>query len=88
MILGFIAESGQAGSSTRRRRCQELLRMAGANVNAVSGGIEGRVAGIGDGLCWQLEGRPCLRGGVEQAAVGNQVRLLAHDHRGITSGCT
>ena len=47
MIPVFLAESGQAGSSARRRRSQELLRMAAANVNAVSGGTEGRVAGIG-----------------------------------------
>ena len=62
--------------------------MAVVIVSAVSGGTDGRVAGDGDGLCWQCEGKPVPRGGVEQAAARNQVRYLEHDHRGITSGCT
>ena len=62
--------------------------MAVAIVTAVSGGTEGRVAGHGDGLYRQCEGKPVPRGGVEQAVVGNQARYLVHDHRGITSGCT
>ena len=62
--------------------------MAGANFNAVSGGSQGRVAGVRNGLYWQLELGRDIRGGVEQAAVGNQARYLVHDHRGITSGCT
>ena len=58
--------------------------MAVAIVTAVSGGTEGRVAGHGDGLCWQCEGKPVPRGGVEQAAVGNQVRLRTHDQHNLT----
>ena len=85
---GVVAESGQAGSSARRRPKQGWILMAVAIVNAVSDGIQGRVAGVGGGLCWQCEGKPVPRGGGEQAAVGNQVRYLVHDHRGITSGCT
>jgi hypothetical protein len=32
--------------------------MTVANVNSVSDGIEGRVAGIGGGLCWNLSSLP------------------------------
>jgi len=38
--------------------------------------------------CFTLEGRGVPRGGVEQTAVGDQLRLLAHDQRILTSGCT
>jgi hypothetical protein len=53
--------------------------MAGADFNAVSVGTEGRASGITTGLYWQSKGDEVPWGGVEQAAVGNQLMLLAHD---------
>jgi hypothetical protein len=46
--------------------------MAGAIINSVSGDTEGRVAGIGYAQCQAFGGVLVPRGGVEQAAVGNQ----------------
>ncbi len=62
--------------------------MAAATVKAVLGGIEGRVAGIGDVQYQGLTIVYVLGGGVNQAAVGNQLRLRPRDHRHLTIGCT
>ena len=62
--------------------------MAGANVNAVSGGTEGRVGGVGIRALLELKFSAVRRGGVEQAAVGNQVGIPGHDQRNLTSACT
>ena len=87
MSLDIFALSGQAGSSGRRRREQGLLRMAAANIIAVSGGRVGRVAGIGSGVCCILEvGWPSVV--LKSWVLGNQSRLRTHEQRTLTSGCT
>ena len=62
--------------------------MAGATFNAVSGGSEGWAGGITTALCKELKGKRVRRGGVEQAAVGNQLGIPGHDQRNLTSACT
>ena len=88
MFFGCPAVSGQAGSSSRHCPVQELLRKAAANVDAVSDDTEGRMAGIGNGLCQAFGTCGVPRRGVEQAAEGDQVRLRTHDQRALTNGCT
>jgi hypothetical protein len=88
LIRWQVGESWQAGSSGQRRQQQELLRMAVVGVNAVSGGNQGWVAGIGDVLYQALTIVYVPGGGVNRAAVGNQLRLRPRDHRHLTSGCT
>ena len=58
--------------------------MAVANVNTVSGGSEGWAGGITTALYKELKGKRVRRGGVEQAAVGDQVGIPGHDQRYLT----
>ena len=53
----LIGKSGQAGLDARRRRSQELIRMAVATFNTVSGGSEGWAGGITTALYKELNGK-------------------------------